>query len=649
MRTYKRHTDRGMFKRDTMMSAVTAVVDNGESIRQAAKNYGVNYKTLGRYVKTKTQTGTLANASFGYSTPRKVFEEHMEQILVDYAILASQIYHGLTIYELRKLAFNFAVSNKVDMPKTWKEKEIAGQDWGLAFMKRHKAVLSLRTPEATSLQRMACFNEINVQHFYDNLQLVMDKGFTADRIYNCDETGVTTVQRPTKQIAKKGEKRVGAIVSQERGVLVTICAAVNAIGNSIPPFLVFPRVKTQEIWRTMLPTGSVAEGHPKASGWMTTENFLSFLKHFIQHARPSSETPILLLLDNHQSHISIDAIHLCKENNITLLSFPPHCSHELQPLDKTVFGPFKTFINQAADNWMRDPYNAGKPMTIHTIPVLVKYAFDKAFTPTNIRSGFQSTGIYPFDRHVIPQERYLPSFTTDRPCPSKESSLTKPSQSNTTTNSLSTLGTITSTSGIITSPHAIRPLGKAPPRKPGQKRKKGTSLVYTSTPVKKALDDDLVFKQSGSGKHINLRKRSFTTEAENESHTDIDQSDSSLDESVDDILENEEPFIETPNITQLSAENFVLVRFATKKTFRYFIGKIESLDPSDNTIEVQFMKRKPTKTDTLIFVFPDHEDAGEVHMSDVIILLPKPATGGTVRSGTIYTFSCEKLKSYVIE
>lgn len=93
--------------------------------------------------------------------------------------------------------------------------------------------------------------------------MIKDKGFTPDRIFNCDETGVTTVQQPRKQIAEKGTKRVGSVVSQERGSLVTDCCAVYAIGNAIPPFCVFPGVKPQNIWREMLPGGSKAEGHPK--------------------------------------------------------------------------------------------------------------------------------------------------------------------------------------------------------------------------------------------------------------------------------------------------------------------------------------------------------------------------------------------------
>ena len=265
---------------------------------------------------------------------------------------------------------------------------------------------------------MTSFNKVNVTKFYDKLEEVhKNNNFTSDRIWNVDETGVTTVQKPSNQIAKKGEKRVGAIVAQERGVLVTVCCGVSAMGNHIPPFLVFPRVKAQDHWRQSLPSGSVVEGHPKASGWMTQENFLSFLKHFTKYTKPSKEYPVLLLLDNHSSHISLKAIDFCRDNFITLLSFPPHCSHELQPLDKCIYGPFKTFFNCAADRWYHDKDNAGTPMSIHHLPSLVNYAFVNGFTQKNILSGFEATGIHPFDRHRISEEKFLPSFTTDRPNP----------------------------------------------------------------------------------------------------------------------------------------------------------------------------------------------------------------------------------------
>ena len=183
---------------------------------------------------------------------------------------------------------------------------------------------------------MQAFNPTNVGHFFLNLETVTKKGFTPDRIWNADETGCSTVQTPQKQLAKKGDKRVGSMVSQEKGVTVTMCAAVSATGNSIPPFLVFPRVNVQDHWKTTAPPGTECESHPKASGWMTSDNFKGFIKHFVKHARPTQEYPVLLILDNHASHCSAEVIDLAKEQNITLLSFPPHCSHEMQPLDRTV-------------------------------------------------------------------------------------------------------------------------------------------------------------------------------------------------------------------------------------------------------------------------------------------------------------------------
>lgn len=58
----------------------------------------------------------------------------------------------------------------------------------------------------------------------------------------------------------------------------------------------------------------------------------------------SKNIHILLLIDNHSSHTSLEAIEYSRENRIVLLSFPPHCSHRLQPLDVGVFGQFKNAL-----------------------------------------------------------------------------------------------------------------------------------------------------------------------------------------------------------------------------------------------------------------------------------------------------------------
>lgn len=57
---------------------------------------------------------------------------------------------------------------------------------------------SFRTPEATSVGRLMCFNKVNVGKFFDALREIRQvKHYQAHQIFNFDESGLSTV--PTKQ------------------------------------------------------------------------------------------------------------------------------------------------------------------------------------------------------------------------------------------------------------------------------------------------------------------------------------------------------------------------------------------------------------------------------------------------------------------
>lgn len=93
-------------------------------------------------------------------------------------------------------------------------------------------------------------------------------------------------------------------------------------------------------------------GCGKSVRMINRANFLKFLTHFIQIAKPPTDKPVLLFTDNHETHISIEIIENVKENGIILLTLPAHTSNPLQLLDRTVFGPFKSQFSQVADSWM---------------------------------------------------------------------------------------------------------------------------------------------------------------------------------------------------------------------------------------------------------------------------------------------------------
>jgi hypothetical protein len=121
------------------------------------------------------------------------------------------------------------------------------------------------------------------------------------------------------------------------------------------------------------------------------------MEHFIKHTRVKKHGSVLLLLDNHQSHLAVKVLNIAKENGVVLLSFPPHTSHKLQPSDRSVYGPFKKSVNNASDAWLRS--NPGRTLTIYDIPFIVEPIAANALTPKNIKSGFLVTEIWPFNRH----------------------------------------------------------------------------------------------------------------------------------------------------------------------------------------------------------------------------------------------------------
>ena len=197
------------------------------------------------------------------------------------------------------------------------------------------------------------------------------------------------------------------------------------------PMFIFPRVKYRDHFIRGAPPGSI--GCATKSGWINEGLFIEYLNHVIQHTRCSKEHKILLILDNHESHITLQAVDLAKENGIVMLTLPPHTSHRLQLLDRSVYGPFKKAYNRAMDAWMRS--NPGKTITIYEIPAIVNDAHMSAMIPRNILSGFRSTGISPFNRDLFAELDFAPAATTDRERDTNQGTTDEPNHDGGGTNS----------------------------------------------------------------------------------------------------------------------------------------------------------------------------------------------------------------------
>jgi hypothetical protein len=69
---------------------------------------------------------------------------------------------------------------------------------------------------------------------------------------------------------------------------------------------------------------------------------------FLVHRK--QDEPTLLLLDNHESHLSLEVLELAKKHGVEFFGLPPHTTHLFQPLDVALFKPLKTKFSTLAMN-----------------------------------------------------------------------------------------------------------------------------------------------------------------------------------------------------------------------------------------------------------------------------------------------------------
>ncbi|EJD05151.1 uncharacterized protein FOMMEDRAFT_46485, partial [Fomitiporia mediterranea MF3/22] len=108
--------------------------------------------------------------------------------------------------------------------------------------------------------------------------------------------------------------------------------------------------------------------------------------------------PRILILDGHQSHLSLPFLLFCKENNIHVLCYPSHTTHIYQGLDVAIFGILKTVFSEEIIKFEEE-----------TGVEVCKANFLQVYTPTHIRvftsenivKAFSCTGVWPFNPAVI--------------------------------------------------------------------------------------------------------------------------------------------------------------------------------------------------------------------------------------------------------
>ncbi|KAF9409697.1 hypothetical protein HW555_010987 [Spodoptera exigua] len=133
---------------DQMKKAIEAVRTKVMGYKKAVKTFSVPRSTLKRLVKDSQESlELLVDKPLGR---KPVLPLHLEKRLVKYLLYMESVYYGLTRMDVRKMAYQLAVKNKI---ANQFRNEVAGRAWMDHFLKRHKDSLSLRRPMGTSYAR----------------------------------------------------------------------------------------------------------------------------------------------------------------------------------------------------------------------------------------------------------------------------------------------------------------------------------------------------------------------------------------------------------------------------------------------------------------------------------------------------------------
>jgi hypothetical protein len=234
---------------------------------------------------------------------------------------------------------------------------LPGDGFYRGFLKRNQDVVE-RTAETIHSGR-AIVNRESINHWFEgllsNLQNDEEIGNmelieNPDRIFNCDETNFQLCPKSGKVLGPKGWKNVYQSVKNEKDTVTVLCT-FSADGRIVPGMFVYPYVKPP---RLLVESVSDGWGVGRSdSGWMRSETFYEYVANVFDPWLLSQqvERPVILFLDGHKSHLSVELSTFCSEKQIILYSLLPNATHILQPADVAIFAPMKKRWRQIVHEW----------------------------------------------------------------------------------------------------------------------------------------------------------------------------------------------------------------------------------------------------------------------------------------------------------
>ena len=462
-----------------MVAALEAVTASELTISAAASRFSVPRKTLDDRVKGRVKHGSKSGVST-VLTPTE--EEALESYLI---YMANR---GFPLTRTMVKAFAWSIAKRLGKSGQFNSEYGPGEKWWTLFKQRHPQ-LSLRRSDPLDRNRAEALNSSIVNEYYDLLHTVLtDNNIlnNARQILNCDETFVPLDYSREKVVTTKGAKNVYR-QSQGTSEHITMLCCASAAGFPLPPLIIFSKCFPGGQYRFDGPDDALYA--KSESGWIDVELFITwFKKIFLKFAVP--QRPLLLLIDGHKSHMGLELVDLCRENNVILFCLPPHTTHALQPLDVSVFKSLKDHFSKS----VRSLTFAKKNFVVskRDFSRIIKSPFERAFSIPNIKAGFAKCGLCPFNRNAVPIMKMMPSSLHDTSNIDSSSDSATPCSSLQVTGNSNSVSPVPSSETYSVSSVSTTGVNSTPTSSTCTCSALGNTLSNISTPVSRPIDNPLV-------------------------------------------------------------------------------------------------------------------------------------------------------------
>jgi len=174
------------------------------------------------------------------------------------------------------------------------------------------------------------------------------------------------------------------------------CVCFN--NNVLFSYFIFKSKGIQQAWLDPIKNNKTVLSVSENS-WTINELRLQWLKAFDLHTTAQTwEIYWLLILNDHESHVSSDFIQYCCDHSIIALCLSPHSTHLLQSLNVEVFSPLTKAYKKLV--YEHSHYNAVNVSKVNFLHYYQKAKLT-AITTKNVLSAWWASELVSYDSSII--------------------------------------------------------------------------------------------------------------------------------------------------------------------------------------------------------------------------------------------------------